>query len=90
VPLVLDEEEEPPFETASVPFAGGNMDGRACEGAGVDGDVITGFWGETAGKGTLWDAESSTPSPTRRLFVSVFAGDNLIVGGGDLVPKDGD
>jgi len=86
-------EEEPLFGAAGVPFTGGNMGGRAC-GVGVSGEVAAdtaaGFSGETAGKGTRCEKNASASSPTRRLFVSVFAGDNFIFGGGERVPNEGD
>lgn len=95
-PLVFDSDEEEPFGVTDAPFAGGNMNGLACEGVGVGAcpdeavDAATVFCGETAGKGTRCD-NVSVSSPTRRLFVSVLvAGDNLMVGGSDRVPNDGD
>jgi len=72
-------------------LAGGKMDGRVWDEGGVDECTVAGFCGETMGKGTRGAQSESASSPTRRLFVSIVAVvDNLMVGGADLVPKDGE
>lgn len=70
------------------------MFGRVCDGAGVGAAArvvgVSGFGGETAGKSTRCAVDLSASSPTRLLFVSGFAGDNLMLRGDGLVPNDGE